>query len=122
MADSQDLNIEDLAKKLSLTYQALALCCEQLPLPIALPRRGATNVEAEPAVRRIVELAAEQPMPEENQAHLFTAAIFWLTGLDVFRVLVMDGWNEVRALQMLSILTMTQDALQDLADWLSEQM
>ncbi|MEV5606998.1 hypothetical protein [Streptomyces sp. NPDC052225] len=122
MADSEDLNIEELARKLSLTYQGLVLCCEQLPIPVALPRHGATNVEAEPAVRRVAELADDQPMPEEIKAHLFTAAIFWLSGLDVFRVLVMDGWHDARGLQVIGCLVVAQEALSDLGEWLIEQM
>jgi hypothetical protein len=121
MADSEDLTNEALARKLSTTYTTLAAACDMLPIPITLPRRGVTNIEALPAVRRIVDLAEEQPMPEDVQAHLFTAAIFWLSALDVFAVLVNNEWNHQRAFQVAGCLSVAHDALSDLAEWLLAQ-
>ncbi|MFC8676704.1 hypothetical protein ACFUEN_28965 [Streptomyces griseorubiginosus] len=123
MADSNDLSHEGIATKLATQYAVLVRACEMLPIPIALPEPNAfmSNVEMVPAVRRVADIADAQPIPEEIQSHLFTAAIFWLTGMDLLGMLVTNEWNEIRAFQALAALSMSGSALADLGVWVLEQ-
>ncbi|MCX4575628.1 hypothetical protein OHB41_21030 [Streptomyces sp. NBC_01571] len=123
MADSGDLSIEAIARKIAGQYAVLQISCEMLPVPIALPEASVTlsNLDTIPAVQRVVDLAEEQPMPEEVQAHLFTAAIFWLTAMDLLGIIVANEWTDARAYQALGALSISGDALKDLGTWLVDQ-
>ncbi|MEU6513649.1 hypothetical protein [Streptomyces sp. NPDC046978] len=123
MADSGDLNIEAIAHKIATQYAVLAASCDMLPIPIAIPEPTETlsNRDTVPAVRRVAEIADGQPVPEEVQAHLFTAAIFWLTAMDLLGILVSNQWNEVRGFQALAALDVSGSALADLGTWLLGQ-
>ncbi|MEW2164395.1 hypothetical protein AB0912_15585 [Streptomyces sp. NPDC007084] len=123
MADSEDLTAEAIARRLDTQYKMLQRCCVMLPVPINLPDMGAfqADVEAPPAVERTAEIATEQPMPEEAQAALFTACVFWLTGMDLLGIFAIGGWSRVRAHQILKALDISQDALKSLGEWLLAQ-
>lgn len=123
MADSGDLTVEVIARRIAGQYAVLQISCEMLPVPIALPEAAATlsNLDTVPAVRRVVDLAEEQPMPEEIQAHLFTAAIFWLTAMDLLGIILANEWSDSRGYQALGALSISGDALKDLGSWLIDQ-
>ncbi|MFJ6540529.1 hypothetical protein ACIQMP_07775 [Streptomyces sp. NPDC091385] len=124
MADSEDLTLERIVNTLVRQYIVLVSACAMLPIPITLPKQGNgtfASAETVPAVRRLVEIAGEQPMPEENQADLFTAALFWLTAADMVELLIAIGWNEIRAFQALAALGVSGDALADLGIWILTQ-
>ncbi|CAM5366743.1 hypothetical protein SCALM49S_04558 [Streptomyces californicus] len=91
------------AHRLTTAYGGLVACCAQLPLPIALPTGAVTNLEMIPAVRRIEQLAEEQPMPEAQQSALYTGAILWLAAADLYRLLVEEGYVEARAAGVLGV-------------------
>ncbi|MGW7198474.1 hypothetical protein [Streptomyces chryseus] len=122
MSDSQDETMRYLAQRLTTTYTGLIATCALLPVAITLPEGEVTNLEAVPAVRRVMEIADEQPMPEEHQAELFTGATMWLAAMDLYALLVKNEYAEARASGALGILLIANDALQSLGHWLLETM
>ncbi|MFI1535545.1 hypothetical protein [Streptomyces anandii] len=124
MADFDELSTERIARSLAKQYAVLIASCEMLPIPVSLPRSTngeLSNVDTVPAVRRLAELAGEQPMPEEIQAALFTAAIFWLTAMDQLGIIIANQWHDIRGFQALAALEMSGSALADLGAWLLDQ-
>lgn len=121
MSDHEDQMMSTAAHRLATTYGGLTACCAQLPLPIALPTGLATNLEMVPAVRRIEQLAEEQPMPELQQSALYTSAVLWLAAADLYRLLVEEDYAEARVAGLLGILMIARDSINDLGSWLLEQ-
>ncbi|MEU6513648.1 hypothetical protein [Streptomyces sp. NPDC046978] len=121
MADSQEYMVEALSSHLSSTYKGLALVCSRLPVPIELPLAGATNLEAVPALRRIMEIVEEVPMPEDHQAELFAACTFWLAAIDLFGLLVANKFHQARAQSVAACLIEADGILLELAEWLGKQ-
>ncbi|MER8030706.1 hypothetical protein ABTZ78_17305 [Streptomyces bauhiniae] len=124
MADSNDFDQERITRSLIKQYMVLRSACEMMPLPIVLPKQADgifDNSEASPAVRRIVEIADELPIPEENRAELFTAALFWLTASDLLAIILGHGWSDVRGFQALAALELSGDALAAFGMWVLDQ-
>ncbi|MER8083829.1 hypothetical protein ABTZ57_01370 [Streptomyces sp. NPDC094048] len=121
MSDHEDEMMNLAGERLASIYGGLVACCEMLPLPIALPKGIVSNLDMVPAVRRIEQLADEQPMPEDQQAQLYTAAISWLAATDLFSLLVNEEYVEARAAGVLGTLMIARDCLTDLGTWLLEQ-
>lgn len=123
MADSNNLNLEAIARSIAKQYAVLVAACEMLPIPVALPEPTETlsNADTVPAVRRLAEIADEQPVPVEVQASIFTAALFWLTAMDMLGLLVVNEWNDIRGFQALAALEMSGSALADLGTWVLNQ-
>lgn len=121
MSDHEDEMMATATQRLASSYAGLVACCENLPLPIALPTGLVSNLDMVPAVRRIEQLADEQPMPEDQQAQLYTAAILWLAAADLYMLLTQEGYQEARAAGVLGILMIARDAITDLGTWLLEQ-
>ncbi|MGW7085034.1 hypothetical protein ACWGH2_16300 [Streptomyces sp. NPDC054871] len=121
MSDSEDQATEKLAKHLSLTYAALCHLAANLPIPVTLPRRGVSNIEATPAVRRMMELAEFQPMPEDQQGELFAICAFWLGALDLFGMLVSNEFHSTRASSVAANILMAEQHMLDLTEWIVDQ-
>jgi hypothetical protein len=126
MADREDEIIEALNHGLSRIYTVLVHICQILPVPIALPTSGenglVSNQEAYPAIKRVSELASDQPMPEEQEAQLYTGCIHWLAALDLYGLLVAnEDWIETRAEGSGANLLYADEALKGLARWLITQ-
>ncbi|MFJ8224944.1 hypothetical protein [Streptomyces griseus] len=121
MSDHEDQMMGAAAHRLSTTYGGLVACCAQLPLPISLPTGLVSNLEMVPAVRRIEQLATEQPMPEDQQSALYTGAVLWLAAVDLYRLLVEEDYVEARAAGLLGVLMIARDAIHDLGTWLLDQ-
>ncbi|MFE5771430.1 hypothetical protein ACFQ7O_24055 [Streptomyces sp. NPDC056485] len=118
MSDSQDQIMKSVAHRLAVVYTGLFTTCENLPIPIALPDGGdAADIKA--VVARVSQIAEEQPVPEEQQAQLFTAAVMWLAAADLYSILKMD-FLEARADAALGILLIARDAVTALGEWLIE--
>ncbi|MEU2180091.1 hypothetical protein [Streptomyces thermolilacinus] len=122
MSDSQEKMLEELGRRLGQVYGALAAACESLPvLPISIPLDGrVSNLEAVPAVRRAAELAEEVPMPEDQQAQLFTASTMWLAAMDLYALLVRTEYIEARAQGCIGCIIVAEDALIFLMEWLAD--
>ncbi|ARF62883.1 hypothetical protein B1H20_16920 [Streptomyces violaceoruber] len=121
MSDHEDEMMDLAVTRLRNVYGGLVACCAQLPLPITLPTGVVTNFDTVPAVRRVEELADEQPMPEEQKGALYTAAVLWLAAADLYRLLVEEGYVEARAAGVLGTLLIARDSLKELGTWLLEQ-
>lgn len=118
MSDFEEFVMTKLAAHLSRTYSGLATLCLNLPVPVSLPTGAISNVEAIPAVRRAMEIAEEQPMPEDNQAELHAACAFWLGAMDLFGLLAGHEFHETRAVSAAACLIQAESILLDLAEWL----
>lgn len=113
MSDNADEMRGQLAAHLAKTYAALATICLNLPIPVTLPGGVVAVQEAVPAVRRLLEITEDQPMPEEAQANLFAACAFWLGGEDLFRLLVIEEFNGARAHSCAANLIMCEETMRD---------
>ncbi|MER7807903.1 hypothetical protein [Streptomyces sp900116325] len=121
MSDHEDEMMGLATARLTSVYGGLVACCEMLPIPITLPTGLVTNLDMIPAVRRIEQLADEQPIPDEQQAQLYTAALLWLAAADLYKLLVQEDYVEARVGGLLGILMMARDNLKDLGEWLLAQ-
>jgi len=120
MADSQDMEMGRLASRIGEIYTALALICMSLPVEIVLPIGSVSNIETIPAVRRVVEIVEDQPMPEEVQAELYASCIFWLAAIDLYGLLTED-YHEARVQSALANLIMADDSAGMVAEWIKDQ-
>ncbi|MFJ8224945.1 hypothetical protein [Streptomyces griseus] len=122
MSDFEELANRKVSAHLSATYTAMVTACLALPLPVTLPTGAVTNLEAVPAVRRLMAIAFDQPMPEAMKAHVFAAAAFWLGAMDCYSLLVReDEWQVSRAHSAAANLLMADGHLGDLAARLGDQ-
>jgi hypothetical protein len=119
MADSEDQAMKTLAHHLSRSYVVLTTLCLNLPVPVTLPTGAVSNVEVIPAIRRVMEIAEDQPMPESHQAELFAACAFWLGALDLYGLLV-HNFHTSRAHSAAANLIMCDSTMEDLVDWLAD--
>ncbi|MEU9000524.1 hypothetical protein [Streptomyces sp. NPDC048551] len=117
MSDIEDAMRQELGAHLVQAYGDLATVALNLPIPVALPSGIVSNVEAVPAVRRLLEITRDQPMPEEPQATLFAACAFWLGAEELFRLLCAE-FIEARAHACAANLITADGALEDLANFL----
>lgn len=117
MSDTQDQIMKAVAHRLAVVYTGLFTTCENLPIPIALPDGGDADIKA--VMARVSQIAEEQPVPEEQQAQLFTAAVMWLAAADLYSILKMD-FLEARADAAFGILLIARDAVTALGEWLIE--
>ncbi|MEV5592218.1 hypothetical protein [Streptomyces sp. NPDC052496] len=120
MSDYQDEQMGDIARMLGQSYAALATVCLNLPVPVTLPTGAVNSEDAAPAVRRVVEIVKEMPMPERTQADLFSACVYWLGALDIYSIMASD-YHSVRGYSAVANILAAESALQDLAEWLHDQ-
>ncbi|MFE5771429.1 hypothetical protein ACFQ7O_24050 [Streptomyces sp. NPDC056485] len=118
MSDIADEMRNQLGAHLTRAYGALVTVSLNLPVPVTLPDGVVTNMEAVPAVRRLLEIVEDQPMPEEAQANLFAACAFWLGAEDLFRLLCTEEFNGARAHSCAANLIMTEETLEDVTNFL----
>ncbi|MEO3978795.1 hypothetical protein [Streptomyces sp. CAU 1734] len=121
MADSQDEMMEYLAHRLNFIYTGLVATCDDLPLPIALPRShdGVSSIDALAALRRAADIADEVPMPESPRAALYTAIMMFLSASDLFALLIGVEYESHRADAALALLTFSEMYILELAAWLA---
>ncbi|GEC02973.1 hypothetical protein SSP24_06280 [Streptomyces spinoverrucosus] len=118
MADRDDEIMSALAHSISVTYSLLVDVCQALPVPVSMPtdRRIPTSA-AVPAIRRAAALAGEQPMGEDQEAHLFTGCIHLLAAIDLY-ALCATRYDQTRAEGVGVNLLHADDALRTLLVWL----
>ncbi len=122
MSDFEERAMRKIAAHMSVTYSNLVTVCLNLPLPVTLPTGEVSNLETVPAVRRLMTLTLDQPMPEEMKAHLFAVAAFWLGAMDCYGLLFREEvWEVSRAHSAAANLLMADGHLEDLAAWLGDQ-
>ncbi|MFB6950195.1 hypothetical protein ACFCXP_11245 [Streptomyces niveus] len=119
MSDTPDSMMRGLQSSLAAVYIALVGACEHLPVPITLPTGVVHSSELMDAVRRVSEISEEQPMPEEQQAMLYTGSIMWLAAADLYGMLKHTDYVATRAEGALGILLVAGDSIGDLSTWLA---
>ncbi|MFE7128944.1 hypothetical protein [Streptomyces sp. NPDC057617] len=120
MSDFEDQVMRKLSTHLSVAYSGLIAVCAALPVPIALPTGEVSNLDAAPAVSRVMELAEDQPIPEAEQARLFSACAFWLGALDLYGLLTRE-FTVARGYSVAANALMAESHMQDLGAWLADQ-
>ncbi|MFJ1581575.1 hypothetical protein [Streptomyces sp. NPDC088182] len=120
MTDSPDEMMEILGDRVAETYIGLVMICAGLPVPIELPTGVVDAGTLTAAVRRVSEIAEDQPMPEAQVAGLYTASILYLAALDLLGMLQHNAYEGSRMAGALGILVLAQENLKDLAGWLAE--
>ncbi|MFC7869651.1 hypothetical protein ACFUS2_00625 [[Kitasatospora] papulosa] len=121
MSDFEELATRKIAAHLSVTYSGLATLCAALPIPVTLPTGAVSNLEAIPAVRRLMDITEDQPLPEQQQATLFAVGAFWLGAMDSYSLLVREEFHSARAHSAVAALLMADDHMMDLTVWLADQ-
>ncbi|GGJ81965.1 hypothetical protein GCM10011583_11820 [Streptomyces camponoticapitis] len=118
MSDTPDSMMEAFESRLTTVYIGLVSVCENLPVPITLPTGVVHSKELVQTVRRVADIAEEQPMPEEQHAMLYTGAVMWLAAADLFGILTRTDYVEARAAGGLGILLIAGDSISELGAWL----
>ncbi|WAZ20190.1 hypothetical protein STRCI_001289 [Streptomyces cinnabarinus] len=119
MADREDEMLRVLALGISQVYSILVDICGLLPVPLRLPVEGrVSSREAVPAVIRVDELAADQPMGEDQAALLHTGCIHWLAAIDLYTLCSEHEYRITRIEGISANLLYAEDALGRLHLWL----
>ncbi|MGI3199643.1 hypothetical protein ACRJ4W_15430 [Streptomyces sp. GLT-R25] len=119
MADHEDEMMSVLAHTISLVYSILVDVCGMLPVPIGLPDdRHIPVTDAVPAVKRVAELAKDQPMGETQEAQLLVGCLHLLAAIDLY-ALCAARYDEARADGAGLNLAHAEDALKRLSTWLA---
>ncbi|REE62144.1 hypothetical protein BX257_4757 [Streptomyces sp. 3212.3] len=118
MADREDEIMRALAHSISMVYTILVDVCGALPVRIGLPSDPhIPAAEAVPAIRRVADLAKDQPMGETQEAQLFSGCIHLLAAIDLYRLCAAE-YMETRAEGIGANLFYAEQALRNLALWL----
>jgi hypothetical protein len=121
MSDESDQMMQHLMSHLTATYGSLGDVVHLLPVPIHIPTEGMHQVtDLIVTVERVIDLAEEEPMPEEQQAALIAAALHWLAAADLIAIAVSRSAvsGSKRLLTAALLLSEADDALGDLMVWL----
>jgi hypothetical protein len=118
MADRNDEVMGALAFTVSQVYSLLVHVCGMLPVPIGLPvdHHIPTSL-AVPAIRRITEVAQDQPMGEDQMLKLYGASIYLLAAIDLYG-LCSASYHDTRADAVAANLLLAEEDLESLEIWL----
>ena len=118
MADREDEIMEALAHSISFIYTMLVDICRALPVPIGLPTdQHIPASDAVPAIKRVTEVAYDQPMGETQTLQLFTGCIHLLAAIDLY-ALCATRYADTRAEGAGLNLLLAEETLKSLALWL----
>ncbi|MFI6337820.1 hypothetical protein [Streptomyces sp. NPDC050535] len=118
MADHDDEVMGELAHAISTVYTILVDVCGMLPVPIGLPTdQHIPAADAVPAIRRVTELAGEQPMGDLQAIQLYSGCIHLLAAIDLY-ALCAARYHDTRAEGASANLLHAETALTTLARWL----
>ncbi|MGA5486684.1 hypothetical protein ACPCK1_02785 [Streptomyces pseudogriseolus] len=118
MADRDDEVLNALAFSISQVYLLLVHVCRMLPVPIGLPVDAHIPAsDAIPAIRRITEVAGEQPMGETPTLQLYSGCIHLLAAFDLYGLCSMS-YHDNRADGVAALLLHSQEELESLEIWL----
>ncbi|MGW7198473.1 hypothetical protein [Streptomyces chryseus] len=120
MSDFEEQAMNKLATDIGQLYSGLVTVCLNLPVMVTLPTGEVSNVDMVPAVRRVMDLIEDQPMPEDQQATLFACCAFWLGALDLFGLLVVEGFDKARAHSAAANVVMAEQHLMSVTLWLAD--
>ncbi|MYV56526.1 hypothetical protein [Streptomyces sp. SID3212] len=118
MSDFEENARRSVIVHLHHAYLHLVAVCANLPVPISLPEDFEPR-ETVAVLERVAEISDDQPMPEDQQADLFTGAIMILAATDL--VAAMNArFVEWRPMAAMATLEVALDALHDLMEWQAE--
>jgi hypothetical protein len=127
MSDEFEVKITYFAKAVADLYGRLVIACATLPVtPIELPTGDdghPVNLggrEVTDAVRRVMEIGEEMPLPEQHWAELFAACAYWCGAVDLLSLQIAQPEVD-RGPSVTGNLTACESSLADLMDWLAEQ-
>ncbi|MBQ1096315.1 hypothetical protein KBY55_09485 [Streptomyces sp. b94] len=119
MADHEDEMMRVLAHTISLVYSILVDVCGMLPVPIGLPAdHHVPTTDAAPAIKRVAELAKDQPMGETQEAQLLVGCLHLLAAIDLYALCAVR-YEETRADGAGLNLAHAEDSLKRLSTWLA---
>ncbi|AEW94615.1 MULTISPECIES: hypothetical protein [Streptomycetaceae] len=113
MADENNDEHETMGSQIALLYIVIVLACRILPIPVELPRETSAG---EAAIRRLLDILDEQPMPDEQKAHLSMACAFWLSAQDLHQ-LNAANWQGTRQYQIAANLMAGEGAITEFSEW-----
>jgi hypothetical protein len=118
MADRNDEIMEGLAHAISYIYTMLVDICGALPVRIGLPTdHHIPASDAVPAIKRVSEVAQDQPMGELQTMQLYTGCIHLLAAIDLYGLCAMR-YEDTRAEGAGVNLWLAEQELKALALWL----
>ncbi len=118
MADHRDEIMEALAHSISFIYTMLVDICGALPVKIGLPTdRHIPASDAVPAIKRVSEVAHDQPMGELQTVQLYSGCIHLLAAIDLY-ALCATRYEDTRAEGAGVNLLHAEQELKSLALWL----
>ncbi|NEB57644.1 hypothetical protein G3I48_36025 [Streptomyces griseus] len=124
MSDFEDETKSHLSGLIAHAYSDLIVICEGLPIPITLPAPSGKEIalsDAIPAVRRAMILIEEQPLPETPKDVFVAACCYWLAAVDIFTLLVVNGFHTARALSAATVLNDADEKLKEISVWLADR-
>ncbi|MEU1478906.1 hypothetical protein [Streptomyces sp. NPDC005760] len=118
MADREDEIMEGLAHSISFIYTMLVDICGALPVRIGLPAdQHIPASDAVPAIKRVSEVAHDQPMGELQTMQLYSGCIHLLAAIDLY-ALCASRYEDTRAEGAGVNLLHAEQELKSLALWL----
>lgn len=102
-------------------YLLAVAICALLPIPIELPRGVVTNTQMRDSIRRVAEIAEDQPIPEAEKAKLWAGSVSFLAALDLFSIEMEVEHHPLRAEGVEAALMTSEGAFVDLSEWVGNQ-
>lgn len=124
MSDFEDETRNHLSALIAVAYRDLTVICENLPISITMTAPVDKTVvlsDAIPAVRRVMILIEEQPLPETQKDMIVSACAYWLGAVDIFTMLVVNGFHTARALSAAAVLDDADKHLTAISTWLADR-
>ncbi|MEV0445839.1 hypothetical protein AB0I84_12950 [Streptomyces spectabilis] len=91
MSDHDETQAQALLLHLANFYAVLADVCLSLPIPIRLPAIETSYIHIVDGVSRAYTLFTDQPLPEQDQETLTTAALQWLSASELIVTFEMEA-------------------------------
>ncbi|AEW94614.1 MULTISPECIES: hypothetical protein [Streptomycetaceae] len=114
--EDESENFAHLVAEIANAYVKLVIACRALPIPVELPNGVILASDAEDAVRRLLDIIDDQPIPEAAESSLVLAASFWLAAHDVLH-LHMEEPHKGRNLEVLACLIGAERYVNEFAEW-----
>lgn len=124
MSDFEDETTSHLSSLIAHAYRDLTVVCAALPISITLPDASGQEIvltDAIPAIRRAMILIEEQPLPEAPKDTFVAACCYWLAAVDIFTLLVVNGFHTARALSAATVLNDADEQLKEISIWLADR-
>lgn len=121
MSDKHEADMERMWEHFSALYMLTVAICALLPIPIELPRGLVTSTQMRDSIRRVAEIASDQPIPEVEKANLWAGCIAFLAALDLFSIMMEVEDHPLRKEGTEAVLMTSEKSLRALSEWVSNQ-